>query len=193
MTQDIVLNKYLWGKPNVGGRPESVSMRPMVGKARFVAVSLVGLAMLFSMCLGSPALEDEKAPDFTVLDTEDRAHNLTDYRGQVLVVEFFATWCGPCHSQLEELKDLRGRLPADRVAFLQIDSDDRESRSKVAQYVEDNDIPWPVAYNGGSVGADFNVDAIPTVAIIDGEGVVRFYNTGVVSADKLEERVDELL
>jgi thiol-disulfide isomerase/thioredoxin len=149
--------------------------------------------MLFSMCLGPSELEDERAPDFTVLDTGDRAHNLTDYRDMVLVIEFFATWCGPCHSQLEELKDLRGRLPADRVAFLQIDSDDRESRSKVVQYVEDNDIPWPVAYNGGSVGADYDVDAIPTVVIVDGEGVVRHYNTGVVSADKLEEWIDELL
>ena len=156
-------------------------------------VALVALTMLFSLCLGSPELEDEKAPDFTVLDTQDMAHNLTDYRGRVLVVDFFATWCGPCHTQLGELEELYGRVPLDQVAFLQIDSDDRESKETVTRYKEDHSVPWPMAYHGESVANSYDVEAIPTVVVIDQEGVVRYYHTGVVSADTLKEKVDALL
>jgi peroxiredoxin len=157
-------------------------------------MAMVSVTMVFSLCLGGdPALVGDDAPDFTVLDVDDVAHNLTDYRGTVLLVDFFATWCGPCAAQLSLMKDLRDELPEQGVAFLQIDQDDRESQEKVAQYRDDNSIPWPVAYSGGDVARKYGVDAIPTSVVIDGEGVVRYYHTGTTSKSDLKDAIEDLL
>jgi peroxiredoxin len=135
----------------------------------------------------------DAARDFTVLDVDGVPHNLTDYRGRVLVLEFFATWCSYCGEQLEELKDLRGRVPGDRVAFLHVDSDDRESRELVADYRDKRDIGWPVVHGGGGVADDYGVQAIPRTFIVDQGGVVRYSHEGVARASSLEGRVADLI
>ena len=161
---------------------------------RALAVTLVSLTMLVSLCLGdtSDTVGDE-AKDFTVLDVDGMPHNLTDYRGKVLVVDFFATWCGPCASQLEELLALWPELNHSSVAFLAIDIDDSESLDLVTSYRDTKGIGWPVAYQAADVGSDYNVDAIPTMVVIDGDGVIRFYHTGVVSREELKETILDLL
>ncbi len=163
--------------------------------AKVLVVSLVSFTMLLSLCLGglSPIDEGDEAPGFTVLDVDDEPHNLTDYRGRVLVVDFFATRCGPCYTQLETLKDLRDEVPLDQVAFLLIDNDDRESQEKVTKYRDDNGITWPVAYGGGKVGQDYEVDAIPTTVVIDQDGVIRYYHVGTTSKADLKEAIQDLL
>ena len=79
------------------------------------------------------------------------------------------------------------------MAFLLIDQDDRESRDKVEKYRDDNSIGWPVAYNGGDMGTEYRVDAIPTTVVIDGKGIVRYYHTGTTSKGDLKDAIEDLL
>ena len=160
-----------------------------------VGLSVISIVMVFSACLGGGSTLDigDEAPHFTLLDVDDHPRNLTDYRGRVLLIDFFATWCGPCASQLSVMKDLRDELPADDVAFLMIDTDDRESQATVSAYRDDHGIGWPVTYHGDKVAADYDVDAIPTTVVVDGDGVVRYYHVGTSSKDDLKEAVSDLL
>ncbi len=164
------------------------------GHIKVIAVSLVVVAMLLALCFGTGEdLVGDRAPKFTVLDVDDQAHNLTDYQGKVLVVKFFATWCTYCKDQLEELKDLQDDFSEAQVAYLSIDFDDRESVEKVREYRDTRSIAWPVVPKGGKVADDYEVDGVPTTVIIDDDGVVRNYHTGVVKADKLKESIEVLL
>jgi peroxiredoxin len=163
------------------------------GPGKAVAIALVATTMLLALCFGESDLVGDKAPNFTVVDVDDQAHNLTDYRGKVLVVEFFATWCTYCSQQLDELKDLRRDFTEVEVAFLMIDIDDRESEEKVRDYRDSRNIGWPVAPKGEKVGDDYDVDAVPTTAIIDGDGVLKYLHSGVVKADKLKNTIQDLL
>ncbi len=162
---------------------------------KVLAVSIVSVTMLFSLCLGglAPIGEGDEAPGFTVLDVDDGPHNLTDYRGRVLVVDFFATWCGPCYVQLDTMKEIRDEVPLDQVAFLLIDNDDRESREKVTKFRNDNEIAWPVAYKGGDVGQEYEVEAIPTTVVIDQDGIIQYYHVGTTSKADLKEAIQDLL
>ncbi len=165
------------------------------GRPRTAALAavIVAIAVAMSMCVGESDLVGEKAKDFTVVDVDGVPHNLTDYRGRVLVVDFFATWCGPCASQHAELEELWPKLNHSKVAFLQIDSDDSESVELVTDYRDDRGVPWPVAPGGGAVADDYKVDAIPTIVVIDKKGVIQYYHVGVVRASDLKDVVQDLL
>jgi cytochrome c biogenesis protein CcmG/thiol:disulfide interchange protein DsbE len=158
-----------------------------------VAVTLVAIAVALSMCIGKSDIVDERAKAFTVADVDGAPHTLSDYRGRVLLIEFFATWCTFCADQHEELVELWPGLDPSEVALLQIDQDDRESEEQVRQYRDDRAIEWPVAPGGGRVASDYDVDALPTIVVVDGKGVVRYHHTGVVKADKLEDVIQDLL
>lgn len=160
---------------------------------RYVAVSLVGLTLLVSMCIGTPLSPGDAAPDFTVDDVDGIEHQLEDFSGKVLVVDFFTTWCVYCPDQLPVLDEVQDRYHEDKVAILLVDSDDRESKDKVAEYRVKYDITWPVAYKASTMGEDYLVDAYPTTVVIDGDGVVQYYHTGTVSADKLKDVIDDLV
>lgn len=149
--------------------------------------------MLLSLCIGEPELVGSDAPKFTLLDVDDRPHNLTDYRGRVLIIDFFATWCGPCLAQVEVLKDLVGEFNTSEVAFLMIDTDDRESREKVDRYRDDHGISWPLAINGAKVSDRYGVSVIPTTVIVDQGGVVRTFHEGVSSSSTLKEQIERRL
>jgi cytochrome c-type biogenesis protein len=160
---------------------------------RYVVVALVSLTMLLSMCLSSGLGPGDTAPDFSVNDVDGITHQLDDYEGRVLVVDFFTTWCVYCTDQLPVLDEVRDKYSEDEVAILMVDPDDRESRDKVAEYRVKYDITWPMAYKASDMGTDYMVDAYPTTIVIDGDGVVQYYHTGTVTASKLKKAIDELV
>jgi thiol-disulfide isomerase/thioredoxin len=173
--------------------PDYLVMPERRHAARFIAVALVSLTMLVSMCLESGLGEGDPAPDFSVKDVDGVTHELADYDGRVLVIDFFATWCVYCIDQIPTMKEVRDRYSEEDVAILWVDADDSESKEKVAAYRVKYDISWPVAYKAGSMGEDYIVDAYPTTLVIDGDGVVQYYHTGTVSGDKLKEVIDDLV
>ena len=162
-------------------------------QVRTVAVTLVALAVVLSMCIGESETVGEKGKAFTVVDVDGVPHNLSDYRGHVLVIEFFATWCTFCAEQHEELAELWPQYNGTKVAFLQIDQDDGESEQDVRRYRDNRGIEWPVAPGGGKVASDYDVEALPTIVVIDGKGIVQYHHTGVVKADKLKDVIEDLL
>jgi cytochrome c-type biogenesis protein len=162
--------------------------------ARTIAVGLVALTLLLSLCLSSEGpSKGDQAPDFSVKDVDGISHSLDDYEGRVLVMEFFATWCTYCYDQIPVMKELQNHYSESDVAILWVDSDDRESKEKVAEWRVDQEITWPMAYKAGSMGEAYGVEAFPTTFIIDQEGVVQYYHAGVSSASTLKEVIDDLL
>ena len=173
--------------------PDYLVMPQRRQATRYIAVALVSMTMLVSMCLGSGLGEGDPAPDFSVKDVDGVTHELADYGGRVLVIDFFATWCVYCTDQIPTMEEVRDRYSEEDVAILMVDSDDRESKEKVAEYRVKYDISWPVVYKAGSMGEEYMVDAYPTTVVVDGDGVVQYYHTGTVSGDKLKNVIDDLV
>ena len=105
---------------------------------------------------------------------------LSDYRGRVVLLDFWATWCRPCVAALPKLRELVAKLPADRFALVAI-SVDEELRT-VTRFVQDEAMPWPNwhAGEGSDIAWLLQIEEFPTYVLVDEHGkiVTRFFSLG---------------
>jgi thiol-disulfide isomerase/thioredoxin len=131
------------------------------------------------------------APDVEGEDVRGQKLRLSDYRGKVVAVVFWATWCGPCMGMVPHERELVKRLEGKPFVLLGINGDD--DRAKTAEAMKKEAMTWPSLWNGGKLGgivAKLGVRAWPTVYVIDAQGVIRYKN---VRGEPLDQAVDRLV
>lgn len=105
---------------------------------------------------------------------------LSDYRGRVVLLDFWATWCRPCVAALPRLRELVVNLPADRFAIVAISVD--EERGTVTRFIEDEPMPWTNwhAGEGSEIAWLLQIEEFPTYVLVDEHGkiVARFFSLG---------------
>jgi thiol-disulfide isomerase/thioredoxin len=125
------------------------------------------------------------APDFELLDLEGRPFRLSDHRGQVIVLNFWATWCPPCRAEIPWFIRLQEEWREAGVLFVGV-SLDEGGVAEVAPYARDRGINYPVLVDGDVAARRFErVDVLPTTYLIDREGNVRFRHEGLLLAGAL--------
>ncbi len=155
-----------------------------------VAVSCGSLAaglswLSKSAATASPVAEAlYPAPDFRLASLDGGEIGPADYAGEVVVVELWATWCGPCRLQAKFLEQLHRELDGKGVRFLAVSSG--EDEATVREYVERTPFPYPVLLDPqDTLGQRYQVIGLPTVMIIDRRGVVSFLETGLSDVARL--------
>ena len=130
------------------------------------------------------------APDFKLKDGNGVLHNLTDYRGKPVVLDFWATWCKPCVQAMPELAKVYEQYK-DKVHFISISSDDKIE--KMNEYVEEKGYEWTFLFAGdhGKIKSDYEAYAIPRLVLIDAEGNVVDFD--VDYPHELPAMIDKLL
>ena len=140
---------------------------------------------------GAAAAVGEPAPDF-LLETEDGTIRLSDFRGQTVIVNFWASWCAPCRFEMPELQALyEERLPDGDLTIIAIDFSASDTREAALDFANEIGITFPVAFDtpDGDVAARYGVRGLPATFFVDGEGIVRAMNLGPVFGDILPEGV----
>ena len=113
----------------------------------------------------------EFAPDFALSTLDGERLSLASLRGRAVVLDFWATWCGPCVKSLPELKDLRRAWPGERLTLVSVSVDEDEATWKA--FVKKHEMNWPQHRDGEHALAErFGVRAFPTYVIIDPEGAI---------------------
>ena len=135
----------------------------------------------------------QPAPLFSLTDTEGNSVSLQSLRGKVVLLDLFATWCGPCKTQMGELKEVYARYNTSEVVILSIDVDKSETQSQVRAFRSDYGASWGFCTDTDSVGAKYGAQYIPTLAIIDRAGNLSHRGSGVEQASDLIARIDPLL
>jgi thiol-disulfide isomerase/thioredoxin len=122
--------------------------------------------------------------------------SLKHLKGKVVVLDFWATWCGPCVAELPKMKDLYAKYHGQGVEFIGVSLDQSEEHGglkRLKEFVKEKEIPWPQYYQGNGWDSKFSmscgINAIPAVFIIDTEGKV--YSTE--ARGKLETMIPKLL
>ncbi|MDO4733148.1 MAG: TlpA disulfide reductase family protein, partial [Bacillota bacterium] len=133
--------------------------------------------------------EEEKtlAPDFTVYTAEGESVKLSDYIGKPVVLNFWASWCGPCRSEMPDFNEKYLELK-DEVHFLMVNMTDGSSETveSASEFIEKNGFSFPILYDTEAEAAiTYGVTAVPTTFFIDAEGYPVAMASGAIDGDTL--------
>jgi peroxiredoxin len=121
--------------------------------------------------------EGSLAPDFRLENLDGSEVRLSDYRGQPIVLNFWATWCAPCRKEIPQFVDAYKRFRGDGLMVIGVNL--QEGKSIARGYVEDYGMQFPVAIDiDGEVGDAYRLLGLPVTYFIDRDGVVRGVFTG---------------
>lgn len=147
-------------------------MKGLIGRLTVAAFCLAGFVIPVDA-----ELAGNVAPDFVLKSVSGTNYRLSEYRGQVVLLSFWASWCGDCRSQLKTLADINERYSGVGLQIFAVSLDrDLDEVSDTAQSVG---VEFPALHDaGGLVGERYAVNQMPYVVLIDQDGVVRYEHVG---------------
>jgi peroxiredoxin len=125
------------------------------------------------------------APDFTVTTLDDEVLQLTELKGRRVVIDFWATWCGPCVHEVPHFNQLVEENPADELVVIGIS---KEPRDVIAPFADEHVVNFPLA-SANDLPAPYSlIGGIPTTFFIDRAGIIQSVSFGARGFDRLAER-----
>jgi thiol-disulfide isomerase/thioredoxin len=146
---------------------------------------------------GSPTNQAEenekiKAPDFTALDMDGNSVKMSDLFGKPIVLNFWASWCSSCKSEMPEFNEAYEKAGED-ITFMMVDLVDgkRETKEKGAQYIKEQGFSFPVYFDTKQNAANiYGIVSIPTTIFIDKNGYIATGVRGAIDVEALQKGID---
>ena len=130
------------------------------------------------------------APDFTRPGIEGGTITLSELRGQVVLVDFWATWCGPCQQSMPAIQRLYDKYKAQGFTVLSVNTEGRGIEAKARGFAAHFGLTFPVVVGDSALMALYRVTTIPHLFLIDREGIVRGYENGLVDVQSFEASLE---
>ena len=132
------------------------------------------------------------APDFELKSPDGDLIRLSDYQGQPVVVNFWATWCGPCRAEFPEFQEAAVDN-ADSLVIIGVNSTSVDQAANIAPFLEEFGITFPIALDEeGAVVDSYRVLGLPTTVFIDSDGIINEVFTGPLNKAYIESKITEL-
>jgi thiol-disulfide isomerase/thioredoxin len=110
--------------------------------------------------------------NFSIKDLQGNKHSFSEYKGKVVFLNLWATWCGPCRAEMAGIQKLYASMNSDSVSFVMLSIDRDKDKEKVVKYVRDKEFTFPVFLPSGYLSEQLNVPSIPTTFIIGKDGAL---------------------
>ncbi|OGS41125.1 MAG: hypothetical protein A3K77_00325 [Euryarchaeota archaeon RBG_13_31_8] len=161
---------------------------------------LIVFIFLFTGCINSSD-DIDTGEDFTFTHIDGSLKNLKDYRGKVVILDMWATWCGPCKNQMLILHQVYENYSRNDLEIISIDVDPRETIQLIENFkVTFNqnynvDLNWVLGLDNGSIWEKYKLErgGIPTIYIFDRKGEIIYYAEGLTSYSVICKEIDDLL
>ncbi len=137
----------------------------------------------------------QQAPDFDLVDRQGNSVKLSDYRGKTVMVNFWATWCKVCKTEMPHVEKLYDYYKDTDVAILSVNVTTQErSVQDVERYVDNAQLTFPILLDQeGTAREQYRVSAYPTTFVIDAEGIVRHPFVGAISFESMKSRIEKAM
>jgi peroxiredoxin len=162
----------------------------------------VGTVVLLFSCSGPPpakgpaaksASSQKTAPDFTLKDSEGKDVKLSDYRGKVVLLNFWATWCGPCQLEIPWFVDFEKQLKSQGLEVIGV-SMDEDGWAAVKPYIAAHKLNYRILLGNDSVTQLYGgVDSLPTTFLIDRQGRIAKVHVGLAGRNEYLDEIKSLL
>ena len=143
-----------------------------------------------------PACKTDSKPafDHTLKDMNGASVNLADYKGKLVLVNFWATWCGPCKVEIPEFVDLYAQYKDRGFVILGVLTEDTPSRDELKAFTSENKMTYPIFQPSEEFESEFGtIYALPTSFLIGRDGSVCGKQLGPISKESLEKSIKALL
>jgi peroxiredoxin len=167
------------------------------GHAELVAAAAGDTQPSLAPLLGKPA------PKFALEDLSGNLVSLSNYKGKAVLVNFWATWCGPCKLETPWLVDLRNQYASQGFEILGISTDDIDrtdqkmfgkEKKEIAAFVQQMHMPYPVLIDGDQLSKPYGgLDAMPTSFFLDRNGTIVAAQMGITSKEDIETNIRKAL
>ena len=143
---------------------------------------------------GSSESEQEKyqAPDFTVFDADGNPVKLSDFKGKPVVLNFWASWCGPCQREMPHFNKAYAKYK-DEIVFMMVDLVDgqRETQSKGSSFIKNQGYDFPVYFDIEEDAAyTYGITSIPMTLFIDRDGYIKTGYAGAIDEETLQAAIE---
>lgn len=140
-----------------------------------------------------PDKERHSAPDFALKDADGKTVRLSDYKGKVVLLDFWATYCGPCKVEIPWFMDFERKHKDQGFSVLGVDMDD-EGWDAVKPFVNDVGINYRIVVGNDSTAEKFGgIEALPTTFLIDRDGKIADVHVGLTNKSDFENAIEQLL
>ena len=137
--------------------------------------------------------QDVKAPPFTLKSIEGRTVRLSDYRGKVVLINFWATWCPPCRAEMPDLVKLQREYGKDGLQIIGV-TYQPERRAHVRRFTRRLKVNYPIVLGTPETKAGFSRDeTLPLTVIIDRDGTIRGAIAGILLPEEFNLQIKPLL
>jgi thiol-disulfide isomerase/thioredoxin len=201
----LLLAVFAWaGWANWEYRKQAEEKRlAMAAKAELIPSS-VPSSSADAMLTSSPLL-GKPAPDFTLEDLSGKKVSLASFRGKAVMINFWATWCGPCKIETPWLVELRQEYAPKGFEILGVSSEADElapddkagwarDKAAIGAFVRREHMPYPVLINGDSISDVYGgLEAMPTSFFVDRKGKIVAVQLGITSKDEMAAKINEAL
>lgn len=158
---------------------------------------VLGVAFLMMLVLGAYGAwqysqQSSNTNERLLTDIDGNKFSLEDFRGKVVILDLFATWCQPCLQQIPQLAEIYEKYGHDEVVIISISSPS-DNEDLLRQFRDEHQMSWKVARDTAGVFDKYNVVYIPTIVILDQNGAVYYTNEGLTDASTLSSKIDFLL
>jgi peroxiredoxin len=168
----------------------------LLKSSKILAATLLSVLLVLPTVSFALPEKGQPAPPFNVVSTSGQNISLANYKGYVLVLEFFATWCGGCKESIPHLMDLQKQYGKQGLQILGLDVGQGDDNSDLKDFVVDRRLSYPVGIAGEDVVYDnYGIRMIPTVFVIDKKGVLveKFSGFNTDNLSSLEGIIKKLL